>query len=495
MIKAIEIENFKSFKNRELIEFKDLTLFSGVNGSGKSSIAQIISLIGDSVLPYLYSRVPPKKFPYLQLNLSDIELGNANELLNETNKPLHVGFYYDDTTYLGLDFLLEQGDPGDESQSEDRVYLNLINFSFDNVKNSQGEEFSICAKRYSSGWKITAKSCCNFYDDSIGNYIYKYVQNKFGDDKFSPIVEFNSIKDINFLAFAPYIFKIPSKSIINCIRKEYRNDFNYSDFINDAKKNNKKLDSKIEMIFIGRKYLDKYLSQISKSEYIEPFRGKALRIYSQDKNPLLIIKRNTQKIIKYNYDFENNKVLETTWENAFAYWIKKLNLAEKVEINEIIQDSVSETFLIKDNKRISINNDGFGISQILPLIANCIFFTERLIIVDEPEVHLHPGLQAKIGEFLFIMSKLGRRIIIETHSECIINQIKYLTLCHEEMRENVISYWIEKGTDSSKVRTIEYDEYGFVENPPEGFFDETEKILKKIRELRQIKFYGTKNLK
>lgn len=494
MIKAIEIENFKSFKNNELIEFKDLTLFSGVNGSGKSSIAQIISLIAQSA--NFAMKNGPVEYPYLQLNMYEIKLGNSNEILSDIAKPLHIGFYFDDKTYISYDFLLEQGIDDDENQSYDRQYLNLIGFTIDRPDFPDDDGFSLEAKRIDGIWKIKGYYSFNFYDDVFADFIYKYMQEKFGNDIFSPRVEFEYTKDVTFISLAPCIFSINITDITNCIKESEREKIDFSDLEAQAKIKKIDLPEDVELYFIERRRLENYLFEIIRTQYIAPFRGKALRIYSNENiNPLMIAKRNRTKKIQYDYNFSTKRTLSASYQKAFSYWVKKLELADFVEINEIIDDSVSETWLYKDNKRISIINDGFGISQVLPLIARCLLFDDRLIIVDEPEVHLHPGLQAKIGEFLFIMSKLGKRIIIETHSECIINQIKYLTLCHEEMKENVISYWIEKGTDSSKVRTIEYDEYGFVENPPEGFFDETEKILKKIRELRQKKFYGTENLK
>jgi len=492
MIRAIEIENFKSFKHRELIEFKDLSLFSGLNGSGKSSIAQIILLIGQSAS--FASKIGPINHPYLQLNLTDIELGNANEILNDIRKPLHVAFFYDDSTYISLDFLLESGATDDEFQSPDRYYLNLIKIIIENTEFTPDDDFYLHAERKENGWDIEAKSCISFYDDSLSDYFYKYVENHIGNGKVCEIVKFKSIKDINFVSYAPYIFQIPIESICNCIKKESRKKFSIDQFLKEAEEKKKKLNKTIELNFVGRRILEKYLIQITKSIYIEPFRGKALRIYtSTNRNPLMITKRNNLKKVKYNYDFENNKILETTYQKAFSFWIQKLEIADKVEINEIIDDTVSETFLLKGNKHIAINNDGFGISQILPLIANCLLYKDRLLLIDEPEVHLHPGLQAKIGEFLFIMAKIGKKIIIETHSECIINQIKYLTLCHEEMKENVASYWVEKGPESSEVRKIEYDEYGFVMNPPDGFFDQTAKILKEIRKIRQEKMFNKDN--
>jgi hypothetical protein len=65
---------------------------------------------------------------------------------------------------------------------------------------------------------------------------------------------------------------------------------------------------------------------------------------------------------------------------------------------------------------------GFGFSQVLPVIAQCLISKKNMILIEQPELHLHPRLQAELGD-LFIDSALGdpkNTLIIETHSEHLI---------------------------------------------------------------------------
>ena len=82
---------------------------------------------------------------------------------------------------------------------------------------------------------------------------------------------------------------------------------------------------------------------------------------------------------------------------------------------------------------------------------------------------------------------LGKNLIVETHSEHIINILTYYSLKYEKVSKLLKSYWIHKDTNSSYIKEIVYDEYGFPQNAPEGFYDETEKIVQALSEIRAKK--------
>jgi predicted ATPase len=68
---------------------------------------------------------------------------------------------------------------------------------------------------------------------------------------------------------------------------------------------------------------------------------------------------------------------------------------------------------------------GTGVSQILPVIALCLWAKPgSTIILEQPELHLHPGLQQKLGTFLTVVASTGRQVIVETHSEYLLTRIR-----------------------------------------------------------------------
>ncbi len=70
-------------------------------------------------------------------------------------------------------------------------------------------------------------------------------------------------------------------------------------------------------------------------------------------------------------------------------------------------------------------NLGTGVSQILPVIALCLLATPgSTVILEQPELHLHPGLQRKLGTFLTLVASTGRQVIVETHSEYLLTRVR-----------------------------------------------------------------------
>ena len=112
---------------------------------------------------------------------------------------------------------------------------------------------------------------------------------------------------------------------------------------------------------------------------------------------------------------------------------------------------------------------GTGVSQLLPVIALCLWAPPgHTVILEQPELHLHPALQQKLGTFLALMSHSGRQIIVETHSEYLVTRVR------RHVSENHLDQ------SSCKIIFVQGDSQ-FIETPalldnsneawPEAFFD------------------------
>jgi predicted ATPase len=133
-------------------------------------------------------------------------------------------------------------------------------------------------------------------------------------------------------------------------------------------------------------------------------------------------------------------------------------------------------------------NIGFGISYILPIIATGLIAKEgSYFIVENPEAHLHPSAQSKIGEFLGIIAKAGVRVIVETHSDHIINGIQLAVvekgLSHEDVTFNYFSY--SKDINQPDVLPISIKESGELTDWPKGFFDQTQRDYSRLFNLKK----------
>lgn len=128
-------------------------------------------------------------------------------------------------------------------------------------------------------------------------------------------------------------------------------------------------------------------------------------------------------------------------------------------------------------------NVGYGVSQVLPILVAILSAQQNsLILLENPELHLHPNGQAKLVELLAKAAQYGIQIIAETHSDHIINGTlvqckRFRTEGQGINRENVRIYYFDR---SEKGHYVEAEEIVISEgenifNPPVGFFDQISK--------------------
>lgn len=133
-------------------------------------------------------------------------------------------------------------------------------------------------------------------------------------------------------------------------------------------------------------------------------------------------------------------------------------------------------------------NIGFGISYSLPIIINgLIAEKDSIFIVENPEAHLHPKGQSNMGFFLGMVAASGIRVIVETHSEHIVNGIRKASLHQNPLRpEDVGIYFFEDFiTNESQTQEIVINESGDLESFPKDFFDQVGQDMAELFKLKQ----------
>jgi len=202
--------------------------------------------------------------------------------------------------------------------------------------------------------------------------------------------------------------------------------------------------------------------------------------------------RNIEEVAYENTDFRNIDTFSV--KDAFNWWIKYFELGEYFEVVENTDKPSQLDSYIKpidlDNV-VSPSNVGVGFSQIAPIILMCLTAEKNdILIFEQPELHLHPGLQQKLGDFFLQMSKLGIQIIIETHSDHILNRVRLRSLEEiESFSGNVNIVFVEKEDNQSKFNQFQITDDGDFdfETYPKGFFDQTSKDTFKLLKAKAIK--------
>ena len=133
------------------------------------------------------------------------------------------------------------------------------------------------------------------------------------------------------------------------------------------------------------------------------------------------------------------------------------------------------------NKRsmdfIESPNIGFGISYALPIIVEgLVAEDDRYLIVENPEAHLHPSAQTGMGKFLAMLADKGLHVVVETHSDHLLDGIQIYAAEHPDTRNDFIIY--NFGQDEEKkpdITAITFDGEFDYSVWPKGFMDQTNK--------------------
>jgi predicted ATPase len=130
-------------------------------------------------------------------------------------------------------------------------------------------------------------------------------------------------------------------------------------------------------------------------------------------------------------------------------------------------------------------NVGFGYTYVLPVfIAVLAAKKGDLVIIENPESHIHPRGQAQLGEFFALAAKDGVQLLIETHSDHLINGVRVALKKKKISPDDVLLAYMERDLHApiheSYITIPGIDKDGRIDKYPEGFMDEYAKQLDEL---------------
>lgn len=192
------------------------------------------------------------------------------------------------------------------------------------------------------------------------------------------------------------------------------------------------------------------------------------------------------------YKLDDNKKVSAVSKQV-EYWMDFIIPGINIKADDLMDLRLSKLLFSQttlDTGFLSPYSFGFGISYVLPIIVTGLVAEEgSVILVENPEAHLHPKGQSHIGYFLAMMSFAGVQVIVETHSEHVLNGIRIAALKEKKSSNDVVFNFFsisnDGGKNANRVERIILNERMDIENWPEGFMDQEEQDLKLLRELRR----------
>ena len=163
-------------------------------------------------------------------------------------------------------------------------------------------------------------------------------------------------------------------------------------------------------------------------------------------------------------------------EERVAIWLRDLGLIDSFRVQPVAEGSTLYQVLVRRHRlaaEVPVTDVGFGVSQILPVLTLC-YYAPRgsTIVLEQPEIHLHPSVQAGLADVIIDAVKhRGVQIMVESHSEHLLRRLQRRMAEEAITPDDTALYFCESGKDgASKIRALELDLFGNISNWPDDFF-------------------------
>lgn len=183
-------------------------------------------------------------------------------------------------------------------------------------------------------------------------------------------------------------------------------------------------------------------------------------------------------------------IINKTLINQINLWLGEISPDVNVRTTSINQDEVLLEYVFKqptfgNTNRFKPENVGFGITYALHVVTALLSAQpNQLIIIENPESHIHPRGQAELGKLIALVCQNNVQIVIETHSDHVLNGIRVAINQTPILKDRTLLFYFEKVvTESeqySKITNIEIDKNGSLSEYPNNLLDEWSNQLSKL---------------
>ena len=547
MFKRLELENFRAFGSRSRIEFAPITLIYGQNSAGKSSVLNALNLLKQTRMSRDHGAL---LLPRAERGL--VDLGSFHEILHDHDAKkvltirvdleaphrrraskeddglaelgFEVGFRRDDQGDVALAFLQAYSgsngaepclrfEPKELAETDTREFRHLLPYgwrgnrrmsvrdikaascvaitespafwspSYTAAKNTAGDIVrSLEALRDEVMGKSTAQT--RQRGDAEGNVKHlesalEFYRSHFTLDQF---ISRRRTAELGATVGLDGFLPMPTRAEVPA---EYPEAFAFR-YARDPRARSLRIFDAVEFIVEAGYALENELERLFP---LGPYRQAPERLY--------IFTGTTPLDVGYSGDLLPDLLFRKPGLVGQANkWLSRLDIGYELKIVPVGTPS-NDLFEVRllDTRRsssttIALPDVGFGISQILPFLVQTLASEEQTITIEQPEVHVHPRLQADLADVLIagIQPEYNHRFIVETHSEHLI--LRLLRRIRETSEgtlprgqasltpEQVSVVYLERGREGALVHHLRTDASGeFIDRWPQGFFEERSKEL------------------
>ncbi len=168
-------------------------------------------------------------------------------------------------------------------------------------------------------------------------------------------------------------------------------------------------------------------------------------------------------------------------------WLQRLELIDSYDVRPLSDTGGDYELLVKQHKggpEVPLTDVGFGVSQVLPVLILCYYAPEgSILILEQPEAHLHPKVQSELADVLIDVVKNRKvQVILESHSEHLLLRLMRRIAEEKMSAEDTALYFCQINDGTSEIERLDMDQYGNIRNWPQDFFgNSTSELIKKTK--------------
>ena len=162
--------------------------------------------------------------------------------------------------------------------------------------------------------------------------------------------------------------------------------------------------------------------------------------------------------------------------DAVDLWLAALGLAASIDTSDRARLGLEARLTMPEVARpIGMTAVGVGVSQALPVLVMALAASPgSVLLLEQPELHLHPAVQQRLGDFLLACAASGRQVIVETHSDHLVTRLRRRIAEEpgDRLVDTVAVVLAHRDAAGTHFRRLPANRYGGYDEWPEGFFDE-----------------------
>lgn len=474
-ISSLRIKNFKRFSDLKINLNSKINLLLGPNSSGKSSFIK-------AILAFKQTSSSANEHEVFSAQGDYVDLGLYKDYVFKHDIKNNISFEFElkkdiyETPWSGS--LVEEKSSITFEYSYDPISQQAKIHSLKIFDNKHQQVIDLTKKKTSSGYFL---KCSNEFSAFFTN---EYLFSENDAEASSTIKLLQDGVSTELIDKYKIIWQKPKQSTQ----------------LTQSKKYSYKQIASVEISNFLSNYISYFFRIFEKSFfYLGPLRRSPSRSYSRTSHIISTgnngehtpsVLANLQSLASKERSKEKKYTNRLIQLNKWVSWLLPDSSIKAKTIEELVKLEIN-----RNSDDIDIISDvGFGISQILPILVQISVMPENsVLLIEQPELHLHPKAQSKFSEIIVDASSANRKLIIETHSEHIIRGLQ-LAISNKRAKINT-KHSIDRNEvnityipiSPKQAQKMEIDENGdFTNEWPAGFFDESYQVSLKILKNKMI---------